>query len=205
MFSTINRVYFINLDRRTDRLSACINLFSKIGIEPERIVPVAHQDANKSLCLTVANILEKSLSSGYDRVLILEDDVDFINAPATINFPNFDLFYFGFAAHSVSKVTIAGSFLKLNGNCCGSHAIVYPKHVFGEIANGLKTASTIDGYLQGLQTVKTVLCTNPPFAIQRISPSDLSTEPWRSNMRFVTLDQYNAFIVPQGGKPILCV
>lgn len=83
-----DKIYFINLDRRTDRFQECLIEFKKHNIIAERISAIDGSKTFKEglnrnagahgLMLTTINIFEDALKNKYERILILEDDVLFI-------------------------------------------------------------------------------------------------------------------------------
>jgi GR25 family glycosyltransferase involved in LPS biosynthesis len=83
-----SKIYCINLDKRTDKYSECLIEFNKIGIDVERISAVdgssvftmgIHKNAGAyGLMLTNINIIQNARQNNYETILILEDDVMFI-------------------------------------------------------------------------------------------------------------------------------
>jgi GR25 family glycosyltransferase involved in LPS biosynthesis len=94
--STLNdffsKIYCINLDRRTDRYAECLIEFKKMNIEVERFSGVDGKAINvgvgwnigrtvgaHGLLLTHIKIIEEAIKNEYNNILILEDDVKFID------------------------------------------------------------------------------------------------------------------------------
>lgn len=97
----VDKVYLINTKDATERLEDVSNQLNKLGISFERVeavsvdglshkrdMPSFFRDKNddefegwnvqaKSLQETTKNILKKSIESGYEKILILEDDAQF--------------------------------------------------------------------------------------------------------------------------------
>ena len=83
-----SKIYCINLDRRTDKYEQCLEEFEKIKITVERISAIdgiqyfktgIHKNAGAyGLLLTNIKIIEEARLNNYKNILILEDDVKFI-------------------------------------------------------------------------------------------------------------------------------
>lgn len=85
------KIYVINLDRRPDRYQQCQIEFNKIGVKVERasamdgkLIPDSTGwGPREKACYAVTTkhieLISDSLSKNYSNILILEDDVAFIN------------------------------------------------------------------------------------------------------------------------------
>jgi len=120
----VDHIYYINLDKRTDR---------KLHIEKEiktnfdfmlknttRIPGVVCHD-NKSVIngaigcsMAHSNAIQDAIKNNYERILILEDDFEFICNKSKFlkdinyffnNYKNFDIFLLSFNAYKSKKVT----------------------------------------------------------------------------------------------------
>lgn len=84
-----SKIYCINLDKRPDKYKECLTEFKKININVERIAgidgtPVFKTGINKNagaygLLLTNIKIIENAYTNKDKNILILEDDVMFID------------------------------------------------------------------------------------------------------------------------------
>jgi GR25 family glycosyltransferase involved in LPS biosynthesis len=82
-----DKIYCINLDRRTDRWEKCKEQFDKLGIEVERFSAVDGNTENHGLghpfdselagAISHTRVIEKAKQLGLKNVLVLEDDVVF--------------------------------------------------------------------------------------------------------------------------------
>jgi hypothetical protein len=76
----INRVYYINLDHRTDRKNDLLQWITETGFPLDKVerVPGVYIPNKSHIAFTVAHInaLETFLKSGHDNCLILEDDFE---------------------------------------------------------------------------------------------------------------------------------
>lgn len=213
MFPTIpaqvERVVCINLARRTDRWVACQFEFSRLGLHAQRVEPVFHTSPEVSRCLTQAAILDSARRDRIDRLLVLEDDVQFVGLENLEEPPAFDLCYLGFTCHldPPSAAEVDGQWLRLVRACHGCYAIIYPHHVLEEVISGLcedRHRTPIDMWLANrFQPRGAVYCPHPPVAFVRDSPSDISTEPYRQFGKALTLGQYNTAATRLGWKKII--
>lgn len=83
------KIYCINLDSRPDRYGESLQEFQKIGIDVQRVSGVLGSDVFKSglnrsagaygVFLTHVKILKEAMRNNYENILILEDDVVFID------------------------------------------------------------------------------------------------------------------------------
>lgn len=117
--SFFDKIFFINLEKRKDRYEECLVEFKKHGITAEKISAI---DGSKTftaglnrnagahgLHLTTIQILETSIKNSYKNILILEDDIMFIDNLNTIfsqkikSLPDdWDLLYLG-GSHMFNK------------------------------------------------------------------------------------------------------
>jgi glycosyl transferase family 25 len=84
-----DKIYCINLDRRTDRWERCQEIFSKINLNVERFSAIDGSVDNYNLgypydselagAISHTKVIEKAVELNIKNVLILEDDVDFID------------------------------------------------------------------------------------------------------------------------------
>jgi GR25 family glycosyltransferase involved in LPS biosynthesis len=103
-----DRVVCINLDRRTDRWAECVELFAKHDLRVERVSAVDGRTLADTpylkkgmlgCVLSHRNVYEAMMASSDTRILILEDDVDFVSdlqaAFERAVIPQWDLLYLG--------------------------------------------------------------------------------------------------------------
>ena len=71
----IEKVVYINLDRRTDRLQHMKTLLNEYGIEAERFAAIEHSYGLYGCGLSHLAVLKMARDNGWKNVLILEDDI----------------------------------------------------------------------------------------------------------------------------------
>ena len=84
-----SKIYCINLDKRTDKYEDCKKEFEKLNIDVTRISAVDGRaitvpntrwsPGNYGLVLTNLQIYKDAIENNYDSILVLEDDVMFID------------------------------------------------------------------------------------------------------------------------------
>lgn len=84
-----SKIYCINLDKRTDKYVDCLIEFEKMNIDVQRVSavdgraipvpPTGWSPGNYGLVLTNIQIYKDAIAHDYKCILILEDDVMFIN------------------------------------------------------------------------------------------------------------------------------
>lgn len=77
----IDKIIFINLDRRRDRLEEIIEEFKKMEIPPNKIIrfdAISHNIGNIGCSLSHLNVMKMVKENGWKNVLILEDDFSFV-------------------------------------------------------------------------------------------------------------------------------
>lgn len=101
-----DKIYCINLEHRTDRWELALKEFKKIGIENDvtRFNGVYNKDnGNLGCTLSHYNVIKDAKDNNYERILIFEDDVLFLdndvslieNTLDQLNNINYDIFYLG--------------------------------------------------------------------------------------------------------------
>lgn len=108
-----DRIVCINLDRRPDRWVQCVALFSKHGMRVERVAAVDRRelvrdrpdllhsipDGSKGCLLSHRHVFEQMLASTDKRILVLEDDVNFVDDLqerfSAASIPLWDMLYLG--------------------------------------------------------------------------------------------------------------
>lgn len=106
-----NKIYCINLDRRVDRWTESSTIFLKNNLVVERVSAVdgvnisgrGHVRGCEIACtMSHMEVLKDMIKNGYNRILVLEDDVDFIPNVQQFFYDNanfipadWDMLYFG--------------------------------------------------------------------------------------------------------------
>jgi glycosyl transferase family 25 len=75
----IKNVYYINLEYRTDRKDHIEEQLSKLGLKGERFNAIKMVDGAIGCSLSHLKLLENALKNKMDHILILEDDITFLD------------------------------------------------------------------------------------------------------------------------------
>lgn len=86
--NNIDKVYYINLDSRTDRNDHITKELDKMGIDNEKIIRVRgiiHQLGYVGCGLSHISIIKDAIEKGYNNIIIFEDDFEFTVDKDTFN------------------------------------------------------------------------------------------------------------------------
>jgi len=73
----IDKIFYINLDRRTDRLEEIQEELQKLDLTAERFRAIQHEEGLVGCGYSHLHIMKIAKERGYKNVLILEDDFSF--------------------------------------------------------------------------------------------------------------------------------
>lgn len=202
-FDFFDRIYCINLSHRTDKWGESLQEFKKVGIENKVIrFEGIKFDENKYGWMSrrggcfgshreIINICNKD---NISNVLVLEDDVQFINNPienlnlALKELPEqWNIFYLGMnptpEIFPDPLIRISQNLLKVK-SALTTHAIAYNKSSYNDILNNIPEGDGIINWLHAnismdgwfmqyyLNTIE-AFCPNEFLATQRLNVSDI--------------------------------
>lgn len=176
------RIYCINLDRRTDRWQEATLLFERFNVRVQRISGMEDQKPWNGLRNTVIRIFENSIRQGYESILIFEDDIDWgedfeerLNSCWEFLPEDWDMFYFS-AAHQQWPKQYNEKLFKLSWSTA-AHAIAFKSKCFEKVLSALKeNEDAIDVIYSKLQPTLNAYACIDPIAWQRRSFSDIEGE-----------------------------
>jgi glycosyl transferase family 25 len=187
-----DQIYLINLDRRTDRMEAVHAELLRNGIEYRRVSAIDgrtisdeihrryeaifEHKAEMALSNTLVSVFVEALAAGYEKILILEDDVEFGDLSlfelAVADLPeDFDLLYLG-AQHKQDAEPVGPHLLRLRES--------YFCHAVGFSAKAMKLVShslpqcVCDALYPFVQENGNCYGVTPNIAFQTHSLSDIS-------------------------------
>lgn len=198
-----DKIYCINLDKRIDRWEECQKIFSKFNLEVERFSAMDGSKDNYGLgypydselagSISHTRVIEKAKELKLKNVLILEDDVDFIDNLEKLfteyvkQLPNgWDGLLFG-GNHVCGGTTVTNNLMKVNRSYA-LHCYALNYKVFNEtidymnsriqnvIDNGkevIKTSVAADFFMADLHRINNWYCFRPHLAWQRTGFSDI--------------------------------
>ena len=179
----IEKVFVINLESRSDRLSIVDYLMNNQGIAYERFPAIKNENGAKGLVLTIRELFTKCINEGIKTVLILEDDADFLlpNIKSYIEQsykelpPDYLMFYLGINLLSEPE-RISQNILRID-QAYSSHAIIYKREAMEYLLPLLDDNKPYDVTLRDtIQTTKRCYASFPMVITQRVDKSDISGE-----------------------------
>ena len=192
------RLYYINLEKRTDRKDHMDRQLSKFGLLPARVIAVDGKaipwnqefgitsqywnNGALGYCFSYQNALIDAIKHGYEQILIMDDDAvlsdNFFDvlAKAFKALPDdWHLLYLA-ANHGKDNIPtekISDSLYKLKGSV-GSHAIIINSKAFKNILNFASTPyGPLDIFLSIYQQIFPCYITYPGLAYQLSGHSDI--------------------------------
>lgn len=194
-FNYFDAIYLINLDSRPDRLNQAMNELRKQLIKKViRIPGIVHQNPATGCHLSHAECYLDAINSGYDRILIMEDDIEFFpNAyqnleMALIELPaDWDMFYLGANLDNYKAYEISEHVCKLTG-AYATHAYAVKRPLFQElfeINSNMSIAHNDVYYAENIHPNYNCYMAMPLIAGQRDSYSDIQKCMMSSNKVFL--------------------
>lgn len=176
-----DKIFLINLPNRFDRLALSYNELSKYGIQYELVRAIKHIDGREGLYQTMMNIFSDSLKFGYERILIFEDDILFLNDPneymplciEQLRWIFWHTFYLGVnpTKYPFAKFTSPNILPLFRG--FSTHAVAYSKEGMQEILK-LEKNLPIDVMIAGnIHKLGHSYCSYPLLCTQRAGHSDI--------------------------------
>lgn len=186
--SYFDAIYLINLLERTDRLEISTAELNKYGIPFTIYSAIKRENGAKGLWLTMLEIFKEFTERSYDRILVFEDDIEFVQDPnehmphclSQLKSLSWHLFHLGPNTHEpLQRVRSRANLLKMN-RCRSTHAVAYNRAGVEQI---IKTVSGthesllpehFDVFLeQDIQPLGMSYCSLPMLATQRADHSDI--------------------------------
>ena len=191
-----NKIYCINLEFRKDRWAECVLEFEKWEISEQVIkfpaingsyiqnnYPVSNGELG--LILTHEQILQDAIDKNYESILVIEDDVEFINKFSNLKeyieaLPlDWEILWLG-ANHNIH----CGNQLKLINDkiikcrkAFATHCIAFNNRIYPTALKLIKNKEKpVDVYYSELQQTHNCYAFHPSLAIQRPSYSDIQKQ-----------------------------
>jgi len=190
------KIYCVNLDKRTDRWDECEKEFKKHDLKVERfsafdgtIVEIANSplnDGQTGCALSHLEIIEICKSKEYSNCLILEDDIQF-DEELNNKLPNimeqvpdnWDMLYFG-GNHAANNPNAPGKLVKVTENifkvthCFTTHSYAIKNTVYDKIISCFDGTAPIDTSFSRVQPYINCYVIRPHLAWQRPSYSEIA-------------------------------
>lgn len=186
-----DRIVVINLPHRKDRLIEVTEEMDKYGIEFELVDGIKNDNGAEGLRQTVENIFLESIEAGHRRILIFEDDCQFVHDPTEVmnnavkELPeNWHILYLGAQCTNGFKRRQSSALLQLD--------MAFATHAWALSLQGMKEIISIgleapidNSIVSSIQPLQQCYITYPLLATQRPGMSSIGN----------TWIDWNAFIV----------
>ena len=183
-----SHIYCVNLDRRTDKWEGCVKQFNKYDLSVERFSAIDGNKINNptdlmsgewGLLQTHIELIKDAKNKGYKNILILEDDVEFMDDIGNIfnnikgQIPNdWVMLYLG-GNHVGGSIQISENIFRVI-HTFTTHAFSINSELFDLIINGLpKYKKPVDVFYAELHSLFPSYVIRPHLAWQRESFSDI--------------------------------
>lgn len=185
-----DKIFCVNLDKRTDKWELCLKEFEQAGIDVVRFSAVdgstialppncAITPGEVGCSLSHTTILKRMLHEGWERILILEDDIEFsVHAPAQFQQwigqvpADWDMLYLG-GNHIAHPIPVTQNVSKIVRTYTTSHYGITKKMAAEVIAEVEKFKSQIDVTYTDFQKTHNCYVFNPSIAWQKPGHSDI--------------------------------
>jgi len=184
-FNHFDRIFLINLPERTDRLMESLDECAKVGIQNRVEIREGIKTGPQGLTHVMHRILSEVDSS--ETILIMEDDVKFVNNPTKtltlameqIQWDDWDMLYLGALTKQRLHLRYPSWYRLKYGYCC--HAIVFNRRIIPTVRlllqSFLDKDAVVDRLLAGyIQPIYSCYLISPMIADQRPSFSDLENK-----------------------------
>ena len=126
----IKNIFYINLDTRPDRKSRFEEEMKKLGLQATRFNAVKHKSGAIGCSISHLTLLKYARDNKLDHIVIMEDDITFLNSEVFIN-----------SLNNFLSSEIEFDVLLIAGNNMGPYTRVY------EYGVKIKKCQTTTGYL----------------------------------------------------------
>jgi glycosyl transferase family 25 len=209
----IKNIFYINLEHRVDRKEHVINELSKIGLSGNRFNAIKMKNGAIGCSMSHLKILQEAQKNGLEHVLILEDDITFLEPDTFKTQLNRFLESKGndwdvilFAGNNMPPYDrIDDTCIKVS-RCQTTTGYLVNGHYIGVLANNIKTGLTnlinnpenkfqyaIDKYWFNLQSRDKWYLITPLTVVQREDYSDIEQKHTNYQSLMTDLDKTEMF------------
>lgn len=190
--SDIKHIYYINLNSREDRRKHIEKQLEKVGLNAHRFPAIKHNVGTLGCSLSHLTLLKYAKYNNLDHILILEDDVLFMDPTLFVNNLN------TFLSHKIDYDVLLlagnnmGQYTKINDhcvkitNCYTTTAYLVKENYYDKLIDNIEQGIkllisnteksnlyTIDSYWSNLQIKDNWLLLTPLSIIQKPDISDI--------------------------------
>lgn len=176
-----DQIFLINLAKRTDRLLEATAELKKYKIPHFLFRAIENEKGEEGIYETMQEIFSLSLKAGFKRILVFEDDVQFLEDPKPVMkkivndkiiMNTYDMLFLGCNAAKALSRTPNPNVLMVE-KAYGLHAVSYSYKCMRKILSLPKQVPIDVAYAENIQSAGNCFCTNPMLATQRPSYSDI--------------------------------
>ena len=152
-----DKIYVINLDKRSDRWSKVVENFKKINLSNyERFSAIESPNGWEGCKASHLSIIKKAKDNGYDNVLVFEDDFiltdnfnEIINTVLEQIPSDWDMLYFGGNTEMCkSKVKVSNNLFKVD-SVLTTHCYAMKNTIYDKVLNEVPSIPPQTGFLRG--------------------------------------------------------
>jgi hypothetical protein len=208
----IKNALFINLETRKDREMEVINEFKKLDIPIERMNATVLKNKRVACSMSHLKCLQTAKNNNWDHVLIVEDDIQFLEPELFIH--NLNQFLSSnikwdvllFAGNNVPPYTKYEDFCVKVTRCQTTTGYLVLNHYYDILINNIKQGINlliqspnshlfyaIDKYWQSLQAFDNWFLITPLTVIQREGFSDIENKKTNYSSLLLDLDKSHLF------------
>lgn len=200
----IKNIFYINLDTRSDRKAFFENQMRMVGLKATRFNAIKNANGAIGCSLSHLHLLQHAKKYNLDHILIMEDDIMFLNPQIFVqNLNNFLLNHDNFDVLLIAGNNM-GEYVRIDDNCVKithcqtTTGYLVKNHYYDKLIDNFKTGIkhfintnlklqyAIDQYWCSLQSVDNWYLLTPLTVSQKPDYSDI--EKKQINYNFVMLD-----------------
>lgn len=181
-----NKIIVINLPEREDRLLETSTLLNEYEIPYFVFEATKHTNGALGLVSTMQRLFSNCIMLGYERILVFEDDVRFLEPKESFNSimdkcvdglksTDWGLFYAGVQLARPFTGKLTDNLFRIN---CGysTHAVAYSRAAMTYFVNANVTEPIDNFFVREFQPRHPCYCAYPLLATQRTNYSDICKE-----------------------------
>lgn len=178
-----SKIFIINLPHRTDRLQRVTEIMNEYEIDAFVFEATEHAKGELGLVATMKKLFIQCLNGGYERVLVFEDDVEFLERPEIFNqimdkcvndlkSIDWNMFYLGLQHVKPFMLWRTQNVLPVS---CGysTHAVAYSKVAMQWVVDTAILEPVDNAIVREFQPKGTCFCCYPQLATQADTYSDI--------------------------------
>lgn len=204
----IKHIFYINLDYRLDRKEYFENQMKLVGFLAKRFNAIKHEIGAIGCSMSHLELIKMAKKNNLDHILIMEDDISFLNPKVFCNSLNiflskqFDFDVLLIAGNNIGKYTKIDNFCVKITNCQTTTGYLvkakYYDKLIKNISNGIEeilknpkrlNEFAIDQYWKKLQIIDNWYLLTPLTVTQHPSYSDIEKQKVCYNNVMLNLDK----------------